>query len=210
MKITRLAYAAVLLFTICLSVAAQRRTPAPKPAATPPQATGTTRDPKEVRIALVDTGVFGDEKDGIIRYRDAVKSLELEFKAPHDEIETMKARYETLVKELDTLSKASVVAPESVKAKKEETERVEREIKQKQETAQKALEKRYQEVMTPISRDIGEALTAFAAQRGVTLTLDISKLLPAILTIAPGADLTKEFVADYNSKHPSLPAAARP
>ena len=97
-----------------------------------------------------------------------------------------------------------------MKSKTEETERVGQQIKEKQETAQKALEKRYAEVTGPISRDIGSALNAFAEQRGITLTLDISKLLPAILTIAPGADLTKEFIADYNSKNPAPTSPTRP
>ncbi|HKR60133.1 MAG TPA: OmpH family outer membrane protein [Pyrinomonadaceae bacterium] len=211
MKFARLASTALLLLTTCLCTAAQRRTPAPKPSPAPSQATAAaTPSSTEVRIALIDTAVFGDDKEGIIRFREAVNSLEAEFKPRQVEIENLKTRLDSLTKEVDTLSKASVVSPESLKAKREEADRVDREIKQKADTAQKALEKRYTEVTGPVSRDIGSALNAFAERRGITLTLDISKLLPAILTIAPGADLTKEFVAEYNSKNPASTAPAKP
>jgi Skp family chaperone for outer membrane proteins len=191
-------------------IAAQRRTA--KAAPTPPQteATNQAASGKEVRIALINTAAFGDDKEGIIRFRDAVKALELEFRPQDLEIQNLRTRYETLSKEVETLAKASVVSQESLKAKREEVERVGQQIKEKEETAQRSIQKRYQEVTGPISRDIGNALMAFAEERGITLTLDISKLLPAILTIAPGADLTKEFIAEYNSKHPASTAPAKP
>lgn len=206
MSTSRLLCAFALLLMAATMITAQRR--AAKAAPTPPIKTAETATipGKDVKIALIDTGVFADDNQGIIRFRDALKSLELEFK-PHDtEIENLRTRYETLAKEVDALSKASVVSQESVKAKRDEAEKAGLALKQKQESVQKALEKRYQEVTGPISRDIGNALTTFAEQRGITLTLDISKLLPAILTIAPGADLTKEFIAEYNSKHPASTA----
>ena len=211
MSISRLVCAFALLLIATTMITAQRR--AAKAAPTPPTKTGAesaTIPAKEVKIALIDTGVFGDDTRGIIRFRDAIKTLESEFKPQDTEIDNLRTRYENLAKEVDALSKASVVSQESVKAKRDEAEKVGLDLKQKQEAVQKALEKRYQEVTGPISRDIGNALTAFAERRGITLTLDISKLLPAILTIAPGTDLTKEFIAEYNSTHPASTAPAKP
>ena len=210
MSISRLLSAVALVLIAATMMAAQRRTakPAPTPAKT--EAAIESNSGKEVRIALINTAAFGDDKEGIIRFRDAVKALELEFRPQDIEIQNLRTRYETVTKEVETLSKASVVSQESVKAKRQEAEQVAQQIKEKEETVQRSIQKRYQEVTGPISRDIGNALTAFAEQRGITLTLDISKLLPAILTIAPAADLTKEFVAEYNSKNPGIAAPAKP
>ena len=52
-----------------------------------------------------------------------------------------------------------------------------------------------------VSNDIGNALIQYAAQNGLTMILDISKLLPAVLTVNPAMDVTQAFIADYNSKH---------
>jgi len=49
-----------------------------------------------------------------------------------------------------------------------------------------------------------------ARQRGITMTLDMSKLLPAILTAVPTVDITQAFIADFNSKNPRAAAAPRP
>jgi hypothetical protein len=49
-----------------------------------------------------------------------------------------------------------------------------------------------------------------ARQRGITMTLDMSKLLPAILTALPTVDITQAFIAEFNSKNPRSGAAPRP
>lgn len=206
MNISRLAGAAALILTTSFLVAAQRRTANPTatpPARVPQPGAVVTPTPGAVKIGLVDTSVFGDEKEGIFRFRDAVKSVESEFKPQQVELDSLKTRFDATLKQIAELSKASVVSQESIKAKQGEAETLERQMKDKQEVAQKAFEKRYNEVVGPVSRDIGNTLTKFAEERGITLTLDISKILPAILTIAPAADLTKEFIADYNGKNPS-------
>ena len=81
---------------------------------------------------------------------------------------------------------------------------LEREFKGKSTEVDKAtFQKRYEETINPIASDISKALDQFAVQRNITLTLNISKLQPAILTIDPATDVTESFIADYNSKHPA-------
>lgn len=206
MNIFRFTSAVGFLIVGSSIITAQQRTVPPVSA----PASAATSTAKEVKIALVDTSLFGDEKEGILRFRDAVKSVEAEFRVHQGELDNLKKRFDAATKEVEALSKAPVVSQESISAKTEEAQSLERQIKRKQEDAQQALEKRYSEVTGPVSRDIGNALNAFAEQRGITLTLDISKLLPAILTIAPAADLTKEFVAEYNRTHPAQAPAPRP
>jgi len=62
--------------------------------------------------------------------------------------------------------------------------------------------KRYREVTAPISEQIGKAMDQFARDRGITMTLDLSKLLPAMLTAMPSVDVTEAFIADFNRKNP--------
>ena len=54
----------------------------------------------------------------------------------------------------------------------------------------------------PISEQIGKALDQFARERGITTTLDFSKLGPAVLTALPAVDVTAAFIADFNRKNP--------
>jgi Skp family chaperone for outer membrane proteins len=101
------------------------------------------------------------------------------------------------------LSGTGVVDPTTIQAKREEVERIQRDMKYKKEQADADFARRYQAVVSPISAEIGKALDQFAAQRGLTMILDISKLEVAILTVNPAMDVTLAFIADYNAKNPA-------
>src|SRR5258708_10934614 len=92
-------------------------TPLPKPAATPVANSAAVPDS---RIALIDTSIFGDEKNGIYRYVDAAKSVEAEFKTRSDEVQNLQNRLNALANEIQTLSKAPVVDQKTIQAKQQQ------------------------------------------------------------------------------------------
>ncbi len=85
-----------------------------------------------------------------------------------------------------------------------------KEATRKQEDAQTSYQKRMQEVLAPLYDDIGKALDSFGKSRGITLMLDISKIGPAILMASDATDVTRAFIADFNSKFPATASAAAP
>ena len=182
--------------------------PQPGPVATPrPAAAATTpiAMPANVpasKIALVDTTVFGDEKVGIKRYINAVNSVEKIFEPKTLELRNLQNQIKVIADDITKLNNNSVVSPVSVRAKQDEGERLQREFKYKKEQADADYQKRYTEVVRPISNDIGNALIQYASQNGLTMIFDISKLAPAVLSVNPAMDVTQAFIADYNSKHP--------
>ena len=199
----------MLMAMMAISVMAQPRpqTTSPKPAASPAPVNAAV---PESRIALLDTAQFGDEKHGIFLYIDASKKIELEFQTRTNELQNLQNRLNTLATEIKTLRQAAVVDQKTVQAKLTEGERVQQEATTKKERLDDDIAKRYQEFISPISNQIGAAMDLFAQQRGITMTLDISKLLPAILTAVPAVDVTQAFIADFNSKNPRTGAAPRP
>jgi Skp family chaperone for outer membrane proteins len=182
-------------------------TPLPRPAATPAAINAPV---PESRIALIDTAMFGDEKNGIIRYVDAAKSVQAEFKPRTDELQNLQNRLNALANEIQTLAKAPVPDQKTIQAKQQQGEGLQLEWNTKKERLDEDITKRYQQVVAPISKQIGLAIDQFVRQRGVTMTLDLSKLLPAILTAVPAVDLTQAFIADFNSKNPRTGPAPRP
>jgi len=124
------------------------------------------------------------------------------FEGKNAELRNLQSQIKAIADDINRLSGASVVSPETIRAKQGEGERLQREFKYKKEQADADFEKRYSEVVGPVSNDIGNALIQYAAQNGLTMILDISKLLPAVLTVNPAMDVTQAFIADYNSKHP--------
>jgi outer membrane protein len=181
-------------------------TPLPRPAATPVANTGAV---PEARIALIDTSAFNDEKNGIIRYVDAAKSVEAEFKPRTDELQGMQNRLVALATEVQNLRKAPVVDQKTIQAKIQQGETLQVEFKTKKDRLDEDLSKRYEVVVGPVSNLIGAAMDQFAKARGITMTLDASKMLPAILTALPTTDLTQAFINDFNAKNPRV-GAPRP
>ncbi len=197
----------MLAAIFAVSVSAQNRpaTGTARPAA-PAAPTGPV---PETKIAYLNTEAFGDEKAGITRYVTAVKALEREFDPRQKELITMQTRIKTIADELGKLSSSSVVDPKSIQAKQDEGESLQRDLKYKKEQADAAFAKRYEEAISPISRDIGNALTQFATTRGITMILDISKLAPAVLTANPAMDVTQAFISEYNSRPATASAGTR-
>lgn len=199
-----------LAVLIAVSASAQTRpgtTPA-RPAGPAPTTPAASNAPvPDSKIAFIDTSAFGEEKVGITRYVNAAKALEREFKPRSDELQNMQNRIEAIAAEIGKLSGTQVVAQTTIQAKQDESERLQRDLKYKKEQADADFKKRYTEVVGPISQDIGTALTQFANQRGITMILDISKLMPAVLTVNPAMDVTLAFINEYNSTHPATAAA---
>jgi Skp family chaperone for outer membrane proteins len=206
----------ILITTTAFAVVGQTRpqttpprptpTPLPRPAATPAPSNAPVPDSK---IALIDTSMFGDEQSGIFRYIDAAKSVRAEFLTRTNELDTIQKRLETLITEIQTLNKAPVVDQKSIQAKQQQGQALQNEFKTKKDRLDEDVNKRAEQVIAPISQQIGQAMDQFARQRGVTMMLDTSKLLPAILTAVPAMDLTQAFIADFNSKNPRTGPAPR-
>ena len=196
-----------------------RPTPSPaRPAATPTQVRPTTpQTPTPAadvpvppsRIALIDTEMFGDEKKGILRYVDAVKSIQPQFAAQNQELQNLQNRMNALAEEIRKLSQTPA-NERMIQSKQEEGNRLRQDFNTKRQRLSEDFEKRFQEVTAPISEQIGKAMDQFARERAITMTLDLSKMLPAMLTAIPAVNVTDAFIADFNRKNPRVGSPGRP
>lgn len=156
------------------------------------------------KIAVVDTEMFADDKAGIVRLVDAIKVVQAEFRVRGQELETMQTRLKGLVDDIQKLRQAPAVAgaDKTIQAKQEEGTRLQQDFTSKKQRFDEDFTKRYREVTGPVSDQIGKALDEFARANGITMTLDLSKLLPAVLTALPTVEVTEAFIADFNRKNP--------
>jgi Skp family chaperone for outer membrane proteins len=162
------------------------------------------------KIAVIDTAVFSDEKAGIYRVIDANAALQSEFRARQQELQSTQTRINTLVEDIRKLRQANPVDQKTIQTKQEEGLRLQQDFDTKKQRYQEDYERRYGHVMGPVSQQIGKALDDFAAQHGITMTLDVSKMLPAVLTALPTVEVTTAFIAEFNRKNPRAPAVTRP
>ena len=160
------------------------------------------------KVGLINTFAFEDEKAGITKYRNAIASVEAEFKKDNDDLRAMGTRYQTLGGEIQKLQDAvkanqKLPIPETeVQKKVDDYGKLEREIKFKQEDAKTRYERRYQTVVGPVLNDIMKAMQDFAKAKGYSVILDGAKLQESGILMAfdDKTNVTTEFVTFYNAR----------
>jgi len=213
MKVIR-ATAAVAFFVALTvaSVSAQTRPAAgtgtqPRPAATPGPTAPSTVSVPDSKVALIDSSAFADEKQGIAKFVSALKRVNAEFQPRQTELQNLQQQIE---KAKSDLQKAAPVQDAKVTQTQQDRIAVmETDFKRKGEDAQAAFNKRLEEVLGPIYEDIGKALDGFAKGRGITLILDVTKV-QGIVSAADAMDITRAFIAEFNSKNPATASLTPP
>ena len=179
--------------------------PAPTPAATAPAATApapTVQLPMS-KMAIIYTDLFLDQKTGIAKFNSLVTKLNGEFQRPKDELTQLQTRATTLESEITKLREAPEGTPidqRSLQAKIDQLDQLKKEIQRKAEDAQGNYTRRRQELFMPLQEEIGKALEAFAKARGINVIIDAAQV--PLLYAADSIDITRAFIADFNSKNP--------
>lgn len=173
--------------------------------------------PAASKIGWIDTQAFaGDEKGlgGVTKYITALKALDTEFKPRATELQNLDNKIRAIAAELETMQKntAVPVKQETVLAKQEEGQRLQRELEFKQKDAEAALQTRRAAVLGPITADIGKAMQEYAKQKGYSVVLDIAALANAnaMIFLDPAAEITNDFITFYNARPAATATTATP
>ncbi len=202
MKIARIFAAVALLTATVICVSAQQK-PTGAPAAAAPQTTVAVPDSK---MAMIYSDAFLDPKNGIARFNSLLNTLNREFEPRRTELQGLQTRINTLAKEIDDTQ--NVAAPDSIRQKRDQLAQLNTEFKRKGEDAEAAYTKRRQEIFTPLQQDIGKALEVFAKARGITVIVDGSQV--PVVYAADNIDITRAFIAEFNSKNPATASVTQP
>lgn len=165
------------------------------------------------KIGVINTELFYADKGGITRLLAAYSALEKEFAPRQQELNTMNTRLTALAKEIeamqDQLNKPTSQPPvdlttvrSNMNAKNEEGQRLQVDMKRKQEDAKAAYEKREAAVAGPIKREIGLAIDEFAKTKGLSMVIDGAKMVDSgiLLSLDKTMDLTDDFIKFFNAK----------
>lgn len=205
---------ALMVLAIATSVSAQRPagSPAPntptRPVAQPTPGPTTAAPAAEVvlptsKIALISTALFLDPKSGIGKFNSTLTKLNGEFQRVKDELNQMQSRAQALEAEITKLREAPAGTPidqRAVQTKIDQLDQMKKDIQRKAEDAQVSYDKRRNELFAPVEDEVRKALEVFAKARGINVIID-SASVP--LLYADGSlDITRAFIADFNSKNP--------
>ena len=99
----------------------------------------------------------------------------------------------------DIQKKRAIQDPKTTSQLEYQADELERQIKRKAEDAQSSYQKESLSVLEPMQKDIGEALTAYAQSKGISLVIDLNRV--PVVYAASSLNITKEFIAEYNRTH---------
>jgi len=204
MKIARFCAAVAVLTVAAICVSAQQKSAA-TPAAPPTAAPQNVAVP-DSKMAMIYSDAFLDPKAGIARFSSLLGTLNREFQPRQAELQALQAKINTLTKEIEDTQ--SVADPNAIRTKRDQLAQMTTEFKRKGEDAEAAYNKRRGEIFTPLQQDIGKALEVFAKARGITVIVDGSQV--PVVYASDSIDITRAFIADFNSKNPATASVTQP
>lgn len=204
----------ILVALATTTVAQQPRpgaaTPRPTPTATAPAtaapAQATVALPTS-KIAIINTQEFMDAKTGILKFTTVVNKLNGEFQKARDDLNALRARGEALEAEITKLRDAPAGTPidqPALQVKVDQLEQLKKDVQRRAEDAQTAYNKRRDELFQPLQLEIGAALEVFAKARGINVVIDGAAV--PLLYFEESTNITRAFIADFNSKNPAAAA----
>jgi len=114
-----------------------------------------------------------------------------------------------LQEELTKLQGGGAVVPaEQIRAKADTLDQMKKDYQRKGEDGQDRYNKRRAEIFQPLNDDIGKALTAYAKAHNISVIIDASQV--PMVYAADALDITRAFIAEFNTKNPATASVAAP
>lgn len=199
-----LAFAISALFSL---VAFAQPTPQPPRSApqTAPASGGATV--AQGKVAIVNTAAF---RVGIVEFKSKLEALEKEFEPQNGELVTLQKQIDELKNKVQT--EGEKVQPSVRSGWMEQGAELEKTFKRKSEDYQTLFQKRGREMVGPIMDRINKFLDQYCQQRNIIMLLErtVAENSNLLVWLAPAAEITEDFMNEYNKAHPSsTPAAPR-
>jgi outer membrane protein len=202
MKVFRMALIVLTISFTVFTTRAQTRfmTTNANPSAQPPVAANP--------IAVINSGMFSDEKAGISRVNAAMDQVDAKFDPIRKEINGMRDRLNTM--RTDIQKKQATQAANVTAQQSDAASQLELQIKRKAEDAQSDFQKQLGAALQPLQADINTALKAYAQAHGILLIIDSNRV--PMIYVHDSIDITQDFIAEYNRTHAAVgtPAPKRP
>ena len=182
----------------CLAVAASAQT------VSAPQ--GRAAVPKG-KVAFINTGVFQDQ---IGEFKARVEALNRQFEPRVRDLQSKGERVAALENTIKTQS--GVLTPAKLAETNEQLEREKREYQRKQEDLEADGNRAKDQMLGPIREKLTKFVEAYTEKRSITMLIDLANAIQSntIVWFDQRADVTQDFVAEYNKTNPVSAAPAPP
>ncbi|HZF40134.1 MAG TPA: OmpH family outer membrane protein [Blastocatellia bacterium] len=159
------------------------------------------------KVAIINTAAF---RGGIGEFKTTLEALNKEFEPKNNELLSLQKQIEDLKNKVQ--SPSPTVQPSVRDGWIEQGTELEKTLKRKSEDYQALFQKRGQEMVGPIMDKINKFFDQYCQQRNIVVVLErqIAENSNLLVWVRPDAEITEDFINEYNKTHPSsTPAAPR-
>jgi outer membrane protein len=191
----------VLLFPVALAqVTPQPPRSTPQNPAAPENGSGA-----QGKIAIINTAAF---QVGIGEFKTTLEALNKEFEPKNNELLSLQKQIEELKNKVQT--QRETVQPSVANGWIEQGAELEKTLKRKSEDYQTLFQRRGQEMIRPIWDEINKFFGQYCQQRNIAMVLDsqVAQNSSLLVWAPPVADITEDFIKEYNKAHQSSTSAA--
>ncbi|HMB27940.1 MAG TPA: OmpH family outer membrane protein [Blastocatellia bacterium] len=158
------------------------------------------------KIAIINTAAF---RVGIGEFKTTLDALNKEFEPQNNELEGLQKQLLELKKKVE--QDGPNAQPSVRNGWIEQGTQLEKTLKRKTEDYQSLFQRRGQEVVGPIMDRINKFFDQYCQQRNIVIVLERQVMESSNLLVwnTATAEITDDFMNEYNKAHPSTPAGPR-
>jgi len=159
------------------------------------------------KVAVVNTGAFQEQ---VQEFKQKIENLNRQFEPRVKEVQSIADKITAL--ETTLKSQSGVLTPARVAEMTENLEAMKREYTRKSEDLQSEAGKARDKAFEPITGKLSKFAEDYTAKRGVVVLMDLANGVQSgtILWFDPRADVTQDFINEYNKANPVTTAAPKP
>src|SRR5262245_58722861 len=197
-----LAFAIAALLSLVVLAQTKPQPPGSAPQNPPASGGGTGAQGK---IAFINSAAL---RVGIGEFKATIEALNKEFEPQNKELEGLQKQIEELKNKIQT--EAPKAQPATRDGWIEQGTQLEKTLKRKTEDYQSLFRRRGQEVVGPVMDKINKFFEQYCQQRNIVMLLErqVAESNNLLVWMAPVAEITEDFMSEYNKAHPSSTPAA--
>jgi Skp family chaperone for outer membrane proteins len=157
------------------------------------------------KIAFINTAAF---RVGIGEFKTTLEALNKEFEPQNKELEGLQKQIEDLKNKVQ--NEGAKAQPSVRDGWIEQGTQLEKTLKRKTEDYQTLFQRRGQEIVGPVMDKINKFFDQYCQQRNIVMVMErqVADSSNLLVWMAPPAEITEDFMNEYNKAHPSSTPAA--
>jgi outer membrane protein len=152
------------------------------------------------KIAFINTAAF---RVGIGEFKTTLEALNKEFEPQNKELEGLQKQIEDLKNKVQ--NEGAKAQPSVRDGWIEQGTQLEKTLKRKTEDYQTLFQRRGQEIVGPVMDKINKFFDQYCQQRNIIMVMErqVADSSNLLVWMAPPAEITEDFMSEYNKAHPS-------